>query len=132
MYDGKVNIGVFSRPISVNYALPFPQVVGLKKYKRKCKSVLWHCYGLFILCASKHSDDQYLHKSIRLLLPEINLTMTLQNCKIRPSQLPYFFLYAGQIHKLSDVRVFEAPYITGFSHVLHLIKSCQLYLNAWH
>ena len=52
--------------------------------------------------------------------------MTLQNCKIRPGQFPYFFLYAGQIHKLSDVRVFEAPYITGFSHVLHLIKSCKI------
>ena len=31
----------------------------LRKHKRKCKSVLGHCYELFILCASGHETQNF-------------------------------------------------------------------------
>ena len=68
MSDEEVNFGIrgFSTPISAHCTCPYPQIVDasyklfLRKHKQKSKSVLGHCYGLFILCASGHKT-QNLH-----------------------------------------------------------------------
>ena len=60
---GNVTIRDFLTHNSVCCIHPFLLIVDLlcqfflRKHKQKCKSVLWHWYGLFILCAFSHKTQ---------------------------------------------------------------------------